>query len=74
MAALLWKIMAYLPRNMISVEALGGTGEISKIQQLVAWGVLKKNGSVYSLDKEKQNLLLRLFEVDPEEFQFLTND
>lgn len=66
MASLLWK-MTYLPRNMITVEGLGGKEESSRIQQLVGWGVLKKKDDLFYLEKEEQVLLLKLFDVDAED-------
>jgi hypothetical protein len=66
MAPLLWK-MAYLPRNIITKEGLGGDAESARISKLVGWGLLKKNGGVYYLEKEEQDSLLRLFHVERDE-------
>lgn len=60
-AQLLWRI-AYLPRNIITDEGLGGDEESARISKLTGWGILQKNGNVYTLKSEDQECLLRLFE------------
>lgn len=62
MAPLLWR-MAFLPRNFITTEALGGEEESVSISKLIAWGILKKNGDVFTLKKDDQVELLRLFDI-----------
>jgi len=62
MAPLLWRI-AFLPRNFITTEALGGEEESVGISKLIGWGILKKKGDVFTLTKEEQVGLLRLFDV-----------
>jgi hypothetical protein len=51
-----------LPRNIITDEGLGGDEESARISKLTGWGILQKNGNVYTLKSEDQECLLRLFE------------
>jgi hypothetical protein len=55
--------MAYLPHDIITVEGLGGEGEMDRIRKLVEWGILKKNEDVFCMEKKEQDLLLILFNV-----------
>ena len=65
MAPLLWS-MAFLPRNFITTEVLCGEEESDGISELFAWGILKKNGGVFTLTKDEQDRLLRSFDIKKE--------
>jgi hypothetical protein len=55
--------MAYLPRNIITVEGLGGDEKMNMIRNLVDWGSLKKNEDAFSLEPEEHIFLLSLFDL-----------